>query len=561
MRANKITSNFSNTNCCCIFVRRYIVPAIIFIIFQGHMWDSSNTCLASMLLERDHYIGAVVEFSPELWDQSEEPKYLLVRNSRKLHKIAEEAAREKADIIVTPECGLSGLNLPVVRDKLKLFTTFIPNVEDNEILCEEKNKLEVAEHLKELSCAAQKNNIYLVANMLEKVSCNKTHPGCPTDGLLIYNTNVAFDRTGKLIAKYHKFNLFIEPETNITSAAELSTFHTDFGVQFGMFICFDILFKKPALEIIEKTNVKNIVYSTAWFSEIPFFTAVESQAGYSYSQNINLLASGYSFPKNKNFGSGIYAGEKGPLVMIMPEKPTNKLLIAKVPIHPDYFINKETCDIEKQYCDIFDTKKIDIHFNEDEKLLKTESNNLIMDFYHDDISKFSTVLLDKNKNINEMDYKETETVGEKTFNYNEAKFKCEVTVKWEKYNNTDLTEGMPVYRLVGYSGTRSYGGLLTVDIEVCGLIACKSYDISTCGYTPDFSKNNLTNITSIVINIERPHKSNPFIMTLDKNMLALRGNEFKFTNNFNKITDIQSSTMILETPHNDLITFAMYKPS
>lgn len=48
------------------------------------------------------------------------------------------------------------------------------------------------------------------------------------------------------------------------------TFETDFGVRFGMHICFDILFKTPAQDAA--MEVGNIVYSTAWFSETPFLT-------------------------------------------------------------------------------------------------------------------------------------------------------------------------------------------------------------------------------------------------------------------------------------------------
>ena len=34
---------------------------------------------------------------------------------------------------------------------------------------------------------------------------------------------------------------------NITKTPEVATFTTDFGVTFGHFVCFDILFKEPAM--------------------------------------------------------------------------------------------------------------------------------------------------------------------------------------------------------------------------------------------------------------------------------------------------------------------------
>lgn len=78
---------------------------------------------------------------------------------------------------------------------------------------------------------------------------------CSKDGYQLYNTNVVFDRTGMVVARYRKYNLFGEPGFNVTSEPELSTFRTDFDVTFGQFICFDILFEKPALQLIRDSKV------------------------------------------------------------------------------------------------------------------------------------------------------------------------------------------------------------------------------------------------------------------------------------------------------------------
>lgn len=70
-------------------------------------------------------------------------------------------------------------------------------------------------------------------------------------------------------SRYRKYNLFREVGFNRTEPSELCTFDTDFGVRFGMFICFDILFQDPAARLVRETGVKDIIFSTAWFSEIP----------------------------------------------------------------------------------------------------------------------------------------------------------------------------------------------------------------------------------------------------------------------------------------------------
>lgn len=66
--------------------------------------------------------------------------------------------------------------------------------------------------------------------------------------------------------------MFFEPGFNTTSTPEFVTFETDFDVKFGTFVCFDILFKTPAIDLVRKYGVKDFVYPTAWFSELPFIT-------------------------------------------------------------------------------------------------------------------------------------------------------------------------------------------------------------------------------------------------------------------------------------------------
>lgn len=112
---------------------------------------------------------------------------------------------------------------------------------------------------------------------------------------------------------------------------EIVSFDTDFGVKFGTFICFDILFSEPAIQLTRVHQVTDIVYPTAWFSEVPFLTgkqnvmksfppfhqnililliilAIQTQAGWSFAEDVNLLAAGYNRPSFGNAGSGIYLG-------------------------------------------------------------------------------------------------------------------------------------------------------------------------------------------------------------------------------------------------------------
>lgn len=52
------------------------------------------------------------------------------------------------------------------------------------------------------------------------------------------------------------------------------TFTTDFGVTFATFTSTDILFENPSRTVLENSAVTDIVYPTAWFSTMPFFTGI-----------------------------------------------------------------------------------------------------------------------------------------------------------------------------------------------------------------------------------------------------------------------------------------------
>lgn len=165
-------------------------------------------------------------------------------------------------------------------------------------------------------------------NHIEKENCTN----CSSDKINLYNSNIVFDRTGRIISRYRKYNLFVEPGMNVTSKPEISTFETDFGVKFGQFICFDILHEKPALDLLNKHQVTDFVQPLRWFGELPFLVAVEVLAAWSYANNVNLLASGYNDPSTGTTGSGIFAGtyERIPGVF-RSDTLKNVVLIANVP--------------------------------------------------------------------------------------------------------------------------------------------------------------------------------------------------------------------------------------
>lgn len=185
--------------------------------------------------------------------------YLEIIQSTIERKLSSPSSR--IDIIVFPEGTLN-------RDGPH---TLVPDPATNTNLCNQ-NDTKYESFLHKLSCAAQKVRKYLVINLTEKESCDGKESSAKGDNCLkTYNTNVVFDRKGKLISRYRKFHLYVG-EGNTTVEPEFSVFETDFGVKFGHFICYDILFYRPAQELVDKYRLNNIIFTSKFVSELPFLT-------------------------------------------------------------------------------------------------------------------------------------------------------------------------------------------------------------------------------------------------------------------------------------------------
>lgn len=61
------------------------------------------------------------------------------------------------------------------------------------------------------------------------------------------------------------------PEVRRTLEPDVVTFDTDFGVKFGLIICFDLNLQNPVADLLNQ-KVVNFVFPTMWWSELPFYT-------------------------------------------------------------------------------------------------------------------------------------------------------------------------------------------------------------------------------------------------------------------------------------------------
>lgn len=116
-----------------------------------------------------------------------------------------------------------------------------------------------------------------MVNVLEKVECAKFPRLCTGNGATnVFNTNIAFDRNGQIIARfkvdnskfrnfkqtffrYRKLNLFQEDMIDTPLLEEIEPFTTDFGEEFFTVICFDLLLKTPTITLVLWKNIFSFI--------------------------------------------------------------------------------------------------------------------------------------------------------------------------------------------------------------------------------------------------------------------------------------------------------------
>ncbi|KAM7347153.1 vanin-like protein 1 [Cochliomyia hominivorax] len=453
------------------------------------------------------YNAGVVEFIPARNGQG---KSLVKDNLQRMKAIIESEQSKDLDILVFPEFVLNNIDV----------MTYVPDPKDKISPCEIPN---YDWFLTELSCAIRSSKLYVVINVVEKFQCTRNEEHCGEEGLKKYNTNVVFDREGRVISRYRKTHLYRYEwySENVLTKPELATFTTDFGVTFGHFICFDMLFYEPAQVLIRELNITDIVYPTYWFSELPFLTAVQLQEGWAFANNINVLAADASYPAGQNTGSGIYAGRLSRLTAVINEQPTTQVLTAKVP--------------KRHSLDSYQMppvqKPLFVPLLESTRYTKL---NLLRDY---NVDIFNTTLLEEYFTI----------VDE----FHVKRVKITESFRHSSYR----------YRLAAYSGTRTtFQRIDSSNQSVCALIACTGEDLYTCGhiFPESVLVGNKYYFKTINITGDFGNSHRRLIMpsTVNSVILPLTVDSFEWQEKEeNSTTTIQMS--LLE-PQLDLLTFGIW---
>lgn len=489
---------------------------------------------------KDFYTAAVVEYTslniinPEYeW----KPRELINANADQYVKIIQNASHYGVDIIVFPEIGLSGSPVPKGRRQVKPFLTKIPSAKEHVIPYLEEQKYDSV--LCKLSKAAKDSNMYVVVNMFEIVPCapdDKSSTCASKDDAYHYNTNVVFDRQGRIIAKYRKFNLFLEFAFDTTPEPEMVSFDTDFGVTFGTFICFDILFSQPAVQLVKERHITDFVFTAAWMSELPLLTAVTVHSSWAFSMDVNLLSSNFNNPLQYGGGSGIYAGRKGIKVAVMPQYTGSQLLISRVPKKNSQLIPLSV-----------DDSPYVVPLIPMPKSIRKSQMRLLCDSSY---SHFHSKPLECSNPL------ENQTTSQFTYDEPKYGYSCSIEVTWSNKDcNNNNTSG-PSYKMFGYAGERTFSGAKTCYIEACGVSSCRTSEDSAsgCEMIPDLYESGITihNVQIRVTSSDRKTVAIP--STLNTDLIPVDVANYTFIDDGNNQIE-----MNLVNPSTDLVTFAVYK--
>ncbi|XP_074036953.1 vanin-like protein 1 [Leptinotarsa decemlineata] len=392
------------------------------------MWCLLIILFALVGTNKTDYIAAVVEHQPEI------SGYRTLKDNMRYYsaQILNACREYQAQIIVFPEYGLTGFvedptnyafELPEVGEKLTFSKRFLP----------------LYKLVQSAWCG-----IYVVLNVLEKTTATNKKT-------IYYNTNIVFNQNSTVVAKYRKVNLYEEP--NLTSgdpSQNNATFTTDFGVTFGMFIGFDMLFYNPSRRILDdNASVTDVIISSAWLSTFPFFHSLSFHNGYALANKVNLLVA-----TNHNFtggigGSGIYGSDGTVFSYYISEdveKWNGKVLISAVG-NTAKSITSQVSEISSH-----DPQTTDKKLNSYQAVTYFDSNHYT----------FKTLDLTQ-RNISER--------------ICAGSFCCTFEIIPSSINIFE------VYKLMAHTGSYELGKYTQKNMKICSLLACETSDSSTCGTT------------------------------------------------------------------------------
>ncbi|XP_075068402.1 biotinidase [Mixophyes fleayi] len=372
------------------------------------------------------------------------------------------AAEKGVQIIVFPEDGIHGFNYS--RLSIYPYLDFLP---PPHLLpwnpCLEPDKFQDTEVLQRLSCMAASGGMFVVANLGTKVPCDALNPHCPQDGRYQFNTNVVFSDNGTLVASYFKQNLYFEISFDAPPGVQHVAFDTPFG-RFGLFTCFDILFYEPVVSLIEKHQVKHLLYPTAWMNQLPLLSSIQIQRAFATGFNVNILAANIHHRTLGMTGSGIFSPLKSSYHYDM-DGEGGHLIVARVPVDPS----------EEMY--LGHAKQVSVVNTEMFEGSHTLTSAQVCDKM-DNIEHCSDSVGHPKANVfhAEMMY-DNFTFTLLTGNKGKIHVCVGTLCCYLSYRRVNVSNEL--YALGAFDGLHTVHG--TYSLQICALVKCGGLDVKTCG--------------------------------------------------------------------------------
>lgn len=206
---------------------RLLKRAVVVSTWVGFVISVSSSGFADGTASGREVRIAAIGFVPRKWDKE--------ANFRTVKRLIEEAAKQKPDLIISPEGILEGYVIDSVRE-----------ADQREGGSFDRKFLDIAEpldgkYMAALRELAKRARVCLVVGFAERTSDNR-----------VYNSAALIGRDGRIVGVYHKNRTIHEkwrPEFYLRGT-ERPAFETDFG-KVGIMICYDRHFQNIADDLKE----------------------------------------------------------------------------------------------------------------------------------------------------------------------------------------------------------------------------------------------------------------------------------------------------------------------
>lgn len=221
-----------------------------------------------------------VQFGGTTFERTSAPKPRMVKLATVHHRPRNSPSKEanlKAFAALVDKAGAQQADIVCLPEGATIVGTSLDYVSGSEPVPGPTTKF--------LGDVARKNNLYIVAGLLEK------------EGDVVYNTAVLIDRKGNLAGKYRKTSLPREEiDGGVTPGNEFPVFDTDFG-RIGIMICWDVTFPEAARALTQQGA--EVVFLPIWGGDLTLAKAraIENQV-YLVSSTYDMISAVFDLEGN-----------------------------------------------------------------------------------------------------------------------------------------------------------------------------------------------------------------------------------------------------------------------